>query len=321
MSDNTTLNPGTGGDVYASDDIAGVKYQRVKLVHGIDGVNDGDIAATNPLPVAAKLIDEAGAIYGIKHSNGKPRVCATPYLYDIALGNLPGHDLVIINGRNPDIDNTMEDVWEIGGLYVFPPAGGIQLSIQSTSAADAATGTGARTVDIDVLLADFTPLTITITLTGTTPVLTSQANILRVNRFHVMTAGTGGVAAGNITIKNVAQTITYGQISTGLNSQRQVIYTVPAGKNLYITAWKYHVGASATGKYAEFLLRAQTSDDNELTAVFHIKDESSYVDGGTTIVLPAPIKILATADVRISAISDSANANAICIAGFSGWVE
>ena len=52
MADNTTLNAGTGGDVIASDDIGGVKYQRVKLTLGAEGVNDGDLSATNPMPVA-----------------------------------------------------------------------------------------------------------------------------------------------------------------------------------------------------------------------------------------------------------------------------
>lgn len=51
MADNTTLNTGTGGDVIASDDITGVKYQRVKLVLGADGVNNGDVATGNPLPI------------------------------------------------------------------------------------------------------------------------------------------------------------------------------------------------------------------------------------------------------------------------------
>ena len=50
MADNTTLNAGTGGDVIASDDIGGVKFQRTKLALGIDGVFDGDVSATNPLP-------------------------------------------------------------------------------------------------------------------------------------------------------------------------------------------------------------------------------------------------------------------------------
>ena len=51
MADDTTLNPGFGGDVIATDDIGGIKYQRVKFVIGGDGVNDGDVAAGNPLPV------------------------------------------------------------------------------------------------------------------------------------------------------------------------------------------------------------------------------------------------------------------------------
>ena len=51
MTDNTVLNLGSGGDTYASDDISGVKFQRVKLVHGADGTNDGDVAKANPLPV------------------------------------------------------------------------------------------------------------------------------------------------------------------------------------------------------------------------------------------------------------------------------
>lgn len=38
MADNTTLNLGTGGDVISTDDISGVKVQRVKNQFGADGV-------------------------------------------------------------------------------------------------------------------------------------------------------------------------------------------------------------------------------------------------------------------------------------------
>lgn len=51
MADNSIL-PATG-ETYGSDDIGGVKYERIKLIHGIDGVNDGDVALTNPFPVVA----------------------------------------------------------------------------------------------------------------------------------------------------------------------------------------------------------------------------------------------------------------------------
>jgi hypothetical protein len=52
MADNTTLNSGTGGDVIATDDIGGVKYQRVKETYGVDG-SATDVSDTNPLPITA----------------------------------------------------------------------------------------------------------------------------------------------------------------------------------------------------------------------------------------------------------------------------
>lgn len=54
MADNTTLNPGTGGDVIASDDISGVKHQRIKIEYGEDG-SATDVSTVNPLPVSASL--------------------------------------------------------------------------------------------------------------------------------------------------------------------------------------------------------------------------------------------------------------------------
>lgn len=50
MADNTTLNAGTGGDVIATDDISGVKHQRVKVEFGVDGAAT-DVSRANPLPV------------------------------------------------------------------------------------------------------------------------------------------------------------------------------------------------------------------------------------------------------------------------------
>lgn len=52
MADNTILNVGSGGDTIAADDISGVKFQRVKLIHGADGVNAGDVSSSNGLPIS-----------------------------------------------------------------------------------------------------------------------------------------------------------------------------------------------------------------------------------------------------------------------------
>ncbi len=60
MADNVTLNSGTGGAVAATDDISSVHYQRIKLIHGADGTNDGDVATANPLPVRVLAVAANG---------------------------------------------------------------------------------------------------------------------------------------------------------------------------------------------------------------------------------------------------------------------
>jgi hypothetical protein len=54
MADNYDFTPGTGA-TGAADDIDGILYPRVKLIHGANGTNDGDVSNANPLPV-----DDAG---------------------------------------------------------------------------------------------------------------------------------------------------------------------------------------------------------------------------------------------------------------------
>ena len=50
MADNTTLNPGTGGDVISTDDLGAVKVQRVKVQIGTDGAA-ADVNVGNAMPV------------------------------------------------------------------------------------------------------------------------------------------------------------------------------------------------------------------------------------------------------------------------------
>lgn len=50
MPDNVAITAGAGTSI-ATDDIGGVNFQRMKLIHGADGVNDGDVSIVNGLPV------------------------------------------------------------------------------------------------------------------------------------------------------------------------------------------------------------------------------------------------------------------------------
>ena len=54
MADDISLNAGSGGDTLAADDIAGVKYQRVKISVGADGAAADNSTAA---PLAVKISD------------------------------------------------------------------------------------------------------------------------------------------------------------------------------------------------------------------------------------------------------------------------
>ena len=70
MADNKQLNVMTGGPTVATDEIAGVDYQRIKMIHGSDGVNDGDVSTANPLPVKLQSQDTNSEVSTTPLANG-----------------------------------------------------------------------------------------------------------------------------------------------------------------------------------------------------------------------------------------------------------
>lgn len=68
------MNTGTGGDVIATDDIGGVKIQRVKIVVGADGVNDGDVSNIVPMPVDLREVAGSAVKTGAGTESGSQRM-------------------------------------------------------------------------------------------------------------------------------------------------------------------------------------------------------------------------------------------------------
>jgi hypothetical protein len=58
MTDNLNVPGGSAGPV-ATDEIASTHYQRIKLIHGADGVNAGDVSTANPYPVYLANVERA----------------------------------------------------------------------------------------------------------------------------------------------------------------------------------------------------------------------------------------------------------------------
>jgi hypothetical protein len=68
MPDNVAYTPGAGATI-AADEIAGVLYQRVKPVTGVDG-QASDVSQQNPMPIAAygELLEAIQAMRMAIHS-------------------------------------------------------------------------------------------------------------------------------------------------------------------------------------------------------------------------------------------------------------
>ena len=270
--------------------------------------------------------DENGLPYGIKHVENKPRVSSMPYLYDIAEGNVAGHTSWSKIGYNGDIDSgaSGEDLWAVGGTYVYPAAEQ-GMEVRSSSDTDGKTGsptsTGVRTVTIYYLNFVGTEKTETVTLDGTTNVNTVATDIYRIQNFRVATCGSGGVAAGDIDIRNKTDHSTvYSRIPTGMTRARNSIYRVPLGKTLYITSISVScIGASA-GKDAIFTLLAKYDDKaNTVIDFFMPQFEIGVVDGPFFRELEMPLKINALVDIKIRAVAG--NDNSKCNCALRGWIE
>jgi hypothetical protein len=87
-------------------------------------------------PTAVQFVNEYGVGYGVKQIDGKPRVSAMPYTYDIAEGNIVGHRSWSKIGYNGAIGATEEEMWPVSAPYVFPETE-VAMTIVSDSNSDA----------------------------------------------------------------------------------------------------------------------------------------------------------------------------------------
>lgn len=173
MADTFQASAGTGdGVVFASDDIGpGVHYPRVKLVHGADGSNDGDISTANPLPVRVLPVaadgcsifrsldlDEteeevkasAGTLYGIIFSNLSTSTRFLKFYNATAASVTVGTTTPVLTIALPG--NASDD---ISGVYAIPQGVAFSTAITvaaTTGLADNDTGApGANEVIVNLL--------------------------------------------------------------------------------------------------------------------------------------------------------------------------
>lgn len=128
---------------------------------------------------------------------------------------------------------------------------GAQMSFVSTSVNDTAAGTGMRQLQMSYIEhGTLRSVTETITLNGTTPVLSVATNIRFINSLTGVSYGSGGKNAGVITATNGG--LTYGHIATGYRVQKSAYRMIPTGKIFFpdeIVASSNSSGAAAAAVF------------------------------------------------------------------------
>lgn len=275
------------------------------------------------ISITGKFYDERTETYkGLLFNAGSPQLCSQDYLLALSEGDITGHTPFTKFGRTSNVSNALADLWVNGTAtptqYVFPPSA-IQMNVASTDNQDGAGGTGVRTLRIEGLDANYAVITEDITMTGTTPVTTTNS-FLRINFCYSLTAGSAGAAVGTITVKDTTNTTTYTLISIGNNSCRQLIYTVPAGKTLFLTSLT--IGSGQGGNSVNVNAVIFTPKYRLFgSSVFYPSGELLGFNSETVRNLEVPGKFVEKTDVKMSVIGDYASASTLCIGAVRGWIE
>lgn len=211
---------------------------------------------------------------------------------DVSRGKITGSEPFGAYGRRTTTGAESNILWP-DGVYALPAAAGVQMSIVSTSANDAAAGTGVRTIDIHYLDADLATQTETVTMNGTTDVLTVATNIRFIQCMHMVTYGSGKVAAGTITAHVGAQN--YAEITVGKVRCSSSVRMVPAGKRLLVDVV---YGGSSSGTSAATTIIELVGchfDGHDYTAdsIFFPFGAAAFQDNSGGITIPCPLAFTA----------------------------
>lgn len=223
------------------------------------------------------------------------------------LDQVPGVEVVKYAGYNGDLDIAAEEViWAKGGGYTATTTVDT-LSIVSSSANDSATGTGARTILLDCIDAGFNSSFASVTMNGTSAVADAH-ECVAINSAYVVTAGSGGINAGNIEITRATGGTTLAYIPAGVGANQSCIYTVPADKQAMFEMAE--LGASSGTPVVKFFWNRY----NSLTGVtskeyrfFHdpVANSLLKVEG---VDIPIPEKNT----IWVSATTDTDNSEVSC---------
>jgi len=178
--------------------------------------------------------------------------------------------------------------------------------VTSNNAADAAGGTGARTITVQGLDGDYNNVQETLTVGGSV----GTVEFLRVFRAFVVESGSVGTNVGDVRVTTgaggsgtvLADIGTIGTGTTfGLGQTQLALYTIPAHCTGYLTRWNNGVGAYNSSATITLLTR----QIEEVTKAFRTRDIMDVPGGWHVRDYEIPIRLPPKTDVEIRAIAST----------------
>jgi hypothetical protein len=240
-----------------------------------------------------------------------------PFLYRIAEGKITGKERWFKIAHNPTLSTAAIISPNNLASYVWP-AEGKQPVLASSSVEDdpdkggEVAGTGIHAVTVTYLDEDYIERTEDVALNGTTEVTMVADDVLRINHITAKTVGSGGSAAGGIYIKDATGGNVIGWIAATNNCNRVGVYTVPAGKTLYVTDAKLSATHTAANKRA--IIRLASRQGGIFRSVF----ETSIDNNVASFDFTMPLRFTEETDLFWRGVSDG-TASINVFAG--GWLE
>jgi len=266
---------------------------------------------------AVRFISDSGQVYGIPEIDNQPIFIDIPYTWKISNNEILGMRVWSKAGYNDALSSSEEDLWAVGGSFVFITAQK-QLEIVSSNINDSLGGTGANIVELHYLDSSYAEKTEIDTLKGTAPIKTKATDIFRVNNFRVKQTGSNGQNLGNIDIRDTLDTPIYSRIATGINRARNIIYTVPKGMTLIVTSILFGAGSNVAGRAVKFQTKTNYDNISKSTVNFFMPYTDVMVqDGAIYIPLEMPTMLPKKTDIKVSATSpDGATYGTVTLRGF-----
>lgn len=238
------------------------------------------------------------------------------FALDVTLGKIPGTAQVFKFGKTTNADSGVPtDVWDGANpstsqaIWIRPTAARTH-DIVSTSALDAAAGTGMRTIAVFGLTDwDTAEVSEIITLNGTTNVPTVNPYVI-IHRMAGLTAGSGGVNAGDISATAQVDTTLTALMLTGEGQTQMAILGVPSIQTLATPAFSAAIiGTMVATADIQAVIEIGTNGSEPvetLGAVFGISEAGGWnqtFEPYPNQVGPAVIKIRAVSGANNASIS------------------